>query len=285
MPSRKIVSISIIAVALVASVILAFGKNSSLGVRGELAKRGLLSKGPEIRLPENKNWLSDLSPLTLNPSDISSLEASSTQNLTEQVSESLIANYLSLRQSGNLDSTSALNLVNQAANFAESSSASGPKYSSADIVVSIDNSQEAVRKYGAELGNAFKINKPAKTINEILLFSVILQSQDKSRISELKEISKNYKNVSSSIINIKVPSSYASLELELLNSLEKIAGSIDELTLIFEDPLRSMQAISNYQGGYVGFTTAINKIRFKILKDDKVIYKQGESGYYLYYGI
>ncbi|MEK9185684.1 MAG: hypothetical protein AAB863_02810, partial [Patescibacteria group bacterium] len=162
MPSRKIISIFIVAVALVASIILGFGKNSSIGVVREIANTGALSKGPEIKIPENKNWLSDLSPLTLNPAEVSSLEASATPNLTAQVSESLIANYLALRQGGDLNDTSAFELVNQAATFTESAFVATKTYTTADILVSPDNSQEAIRKYGNDLGNALKINIPSQ---------------------------------------------------------------------------------------------------------------------------
>lgn len=282
MPSRKIISVFIVAVASVASIILVFGnKNAKSAITGSL-----VSEGPEVKIPENKNWLSDLSPLALNPEEISILAASSSQNLTEEVSQSLMANYLSLRQSGNLNDTSAQNLINQALDFTESSFSNAKKtYTSADIVVSLDNSQAAVRMYGAELGNAFKINKPAQTKNEILLFSEILKSQDKSRVSELKEIAGIYRKFAATLKNIRAPSSYAAMHLEILNSIDEIAGSIDDMAIIFDDPLRSMRGIGDYQGGYAEFAAAVSKIRLKILKEDKVIYKQGESGYYLYYGI
>lgn len=285
MPSRKIISIFIVAAALVVSIILGFGKNSSISAVREIANTGLLSKGPEVKIPQNKNWLSDLSPLTLNPVEVSSLEASTTPNLTAQVSESLIANYLALRQGGDLNDTSAFELVNQAAAFTESAASSPKTYTTADILVSSDNSQAAIRQYGNDLGNAFKINKPTQVKNELAIFYEIMQTKNRTKIAELKEVASVYKNLTSSLKKIKIPSGYINTHLEMLNNLNKIANSIGDMTMIFEDPLLALQGLGNYKEGYIGSITTMTKILLQILKEDNILYKQGESGYYLYYGI
>lgn len=285
MPSRKIVAIFIISVALVASVILAFGKEKA----AQIVKGGSISTGPATeysgKLPKNTSWQSDISSLSLRPTDLSLSATSSTQNLTDKVSESLIGNYLSLRESGNLNDTSAASLINQAVNFTESDQNAPLSYTTADIVVSSDNSGKTVRRYGTELGNAFKVNKPAEAKNEIAIFSEMLQKQDRTRVSELKEIALIYRHIEESALHIQVPSSYAQIHLDLLNNLDKIARSVDLMSTIFDDPLQAMRGVGNYQTGIIGFGSALSKIRIKILKDDKIVYKQGESGYYLYYGI
>jgi hypothetical protein len=281
MPSRKIISILIVCAGLVTGIITASGDRETAAT----LTAGLLSKGPQVNIPKNDTWQKDLSPLILKQNDFSTVEASSTSNVTDRVSESLMANYISLRQSGNLNDTSAQILIEQAVKFSETGSTIQVTYTTGNIIVSPDNSKAAITTYGAELGNVFKTNKSAQTKSEILLFSQILESQDKSRISELKDAASIYRHIIASIRNIKVPSSYSAHHIEVLNNLDKIASSIDDMALIFDDPIRSMQAIGTYEAGYAGFSSAINKIRFQIIKTDKVIYKQGESGYYLYYGL
>lgn len=287
MPSRKIISVFIICSALVISIILSFGKKSTTIAIRELGEGGLLSKGPglDTKIPENQNWQADLSPFTLKSSEVNALVASSTTNLTDKVSQSLMANYLSLRESGNLNNTSADMLINQALEFTEASSVSTSKYSTANILVSPDNSQAAISAYGSELGRIFKINKSAQNRNEMRLFYEIIQSGNKSRISELKDIASTYKQTAEAIRSIRVPSDYISLHLDMLNNLNEIGNSVDEMAVIFDDPMRSIRGVGGYQSSFISFAGVIDKIRLKILKESKVVYKQGESGYYLYYGI
>lgn len=283
MPSRKIISIFIISCALVFSIIMGFGNNRvSQKINNSLTKAGVLTKGPEINIPKNSSWQSDLSPLVLNKST-STITANNT-NLTEKVSESLFANYISLKQNGGLNNTSAQTLLTQALNYSEQGIV-GQKYTTADIVVSPQNDADTIKKYGNELGNAFKVNRPATPKNEVLIFSESVQAKDPEKIKQLKEIALTYRRILNTSKNIRVPSAFSGMHIDLLNNLDRLATSVEDMSVVFDDPLRATRSLGTYQSGYIGLLNSISRIRISILKDHKVIYEQAESGYYLYYGI
>lgn len=277
MPSRKIISILIITCALVVGIILASGKKATQNNKEQI----VALKTPEVKLsaPSTEEWKKDLSILPT--SDTSALTED--QTLTSQISQSLVANYLAMKQQGALDSASAQNLIDQASEAALLPAQN--KYTSASIIISENNSRAAIRAYGDSLGGITKINRPPVIKNEMVVFQEMLKNKDASRAAELKEIAAVYRNLAIGYSKItEVPSSYSSLHLELINGLDQVANSLNDMAGIFEDPIKSLRAIGIYKSAYINILYSTDKIRMKILQDN-VIYKQEESGYYFYYGI
>ncbi|HEY4515956.1 MAG TPA: hypothetical protein VJH67_02085 [Candidatus Paceibacterota bacterium] len=282
MPSRKVISLFIVCVALVVSIIIASGIKSPSTIA---LNTGLLSKGPEINLPQNTNWEGDVSALSLAEVNVSEIQKSSTGNTTDAIAESLMSNYLALRQNGELNNGSVQKLIDQASDFSDDTGATKKTYSSKDIVVSVDNSKEATKEYGTALGNILKINNSSqKGRAELQAFRELTSTKDISKGKELKIIGEDYKKIAQSFAKIKVPSSYVESHLIFINSIEGLGGAVNDMAKVLEDPIKGLSGIGIYQSNLSIMLLEMNRIRVKILKDG-VVYKQGERGYYLYYGI
>src|SRR3989344_1476622 len=282
MPSRKVISLFIVCVALVVSIIIASGIKSPSTIA---LNTGLLSKGPEINLPQNTNWEGDVSALSLAEVNVSEMQKSSTGNTTDSIAESLMSNYLALRQNGELNNGSVQKLIDQASDFSDDTGATKKTYSSKDIVVSVDNSKEATKEYGTALGNILKINNSSqKGRAELQAFRELTSTKDISKGKELKIIGEDYKKIAQSFAKIKVPSSYVESHLIFINSIEGLGGAVNDMAKVLEDPIKGLSGIGIYQSNLSIMLLEMNRIRVKILKDG-VVYKQGERGYYLYYGI
>lgn len=280
MPSRKVISILIISIGLVASTILIFGdRKMTSTITG-----GLISNGPEVKLAQNTNWQADISSLSLEQKEVSNIQASSNKNVTEALTQSIVSNYLSLKQNGELDSNSANTLVDQAINYSEGQIGSTLKYKSSDILVLPDNSSTSIRNYGASLGTILKSSKNDPGDNETTIVKKMLTTKDKTYIEDLLRIQVAYENIVSSLSKTAVPSSFTNTHLELMNGIEGLANAVGIFTTVFDDPIKSVGAIELYNTSMASFIKAISKIRIDILNQG-VVYKQGESGYYLYYGI
>ena len=280
MPSRKVISILIVSVALVFAIILVFGdRDTTSAITG-----GLISNGPEVQLTQNTNWQADISSLSLNQKEVATIQTSSNKNVTETVTQSIVTNYLSLKQNGTLDSNSASTLINQAINYSGEQVSPTSKYKSGDILVLPDNSSAAVSNYGASLGTIFRSAKSDPGDNETTIVKKMLTTKDKGYIKDLERIQVGYENIISSLAKTPVPSSFVATHLEMINGLDGLARAVGIFTTVFDDPIRSAEAIGIYNTSMASFTTAISKIRIDILNKG-VVYKQGESGYYLYYGI
>ena len=289
MPSRKVISILIICIALVTSIILIFNPKIPGAVGTTSSLSGTLKSGVAVNFKstDSSDWQKQVSDLSINPSTVkTSGTASSSETLTDQFSRTFMANYLSMKQanSGNaLDNTSATNLISQAENFIDTTS--NPSFALKDIVVSSDNSKAAISKYGNDLGLAFKINKPkGEAQNEMALFVQLMQNNDSSAALAMRNIADIYKNTVISLSRITVPSSFTADHLKMLNLLNNISLGVSDMAVGQEDPLRALRGMQMYTNSFKVLYQPMSNIRLGILRDG-VNYKQGDNGYFFYFGI
>jgi hypothetical protein len=278
MPSRKIISILIVTSSFVVAIILASGPK----IDKKNLKQVVVTGSPSIELSNAANWKDDFA--SLSKTTVAALPATTTTptTLTDSLSQSLMANYLALKQQDGLDSDSAQKLVDQAVSMADAHIQN--KYTSGSIIISPNNSVAAIRTYGSALGTAQKLNKPVNTQNEVEIFGQMLQSKDESKTKQLQEIAGVYRNMASGMSKITVPSSFSSSHLSIVNGLENMAKSVLSFASVFQDPIKALQAVSIYQESYASYLNALGEIKMKI-NSSGIIYKQGEGGYYLYFGI
>jgi hypothetical protein len=279
MPSKKVISTFIIIAALTFTIIFVSQPKSIVNKSIDKIS-GSLSSGPEIKTSElNTNWQSDLENIT--PLS-NTAEASSTESLTDSFSRSFMANYLSLKESGTLDSNSAQTLIDKSANFIDPGTQ--PAYQVKDIVINSDNSRLAITKYGNDLGFAFRINAPKEKKNEVAIFGSMMQTQDKSKVLELQNIAQIYSNTAASLARIVVPSSFASDHLKFINAINNISTAITNMSHGLSDPLKALQGMTAYSQNFEEAARLRSSIGKAILKSG-ANYKQGEDGYYFFFGI
>ena len=278
MPSRKVVSIFIICVALVFAIV--FSSNSKTIKAVSKTVGGSLSSGPRVELAENSDWQAQVEELGKVSAGAT---GSSTETLTDEFSRSFMTNYLSLKQSDSFDSTSANNLINQSVQFIEDTNTK--TYTVKDIIVSADNSKLAITGYGNNLGAALKNNTPKqKKKNEMLLFRSMMETNDPKISADLKNVASVYKDLAVSFSKITVPSTMTDSHLKFVNALDDLSESTNDMSQGLSDPIKGLRALGVYTQGFQAFTVAKGEIQTKILKSG-ANYKQGENGYYFFFGI
>ncbi len=278
MPSRKVVSIFIISVALVFTIIYSSGKNG----QSPPSNLSLSSKKVEVRAGENNDWEEEVKTLSAKNSLPSA--DSKPETLTDEFGRSFLANYISMKQSGTLDGTGALNLLDKSAQFINKASVSS-NLTLKDVLVSTDNSKAAVQKYGNDLGLAFKLNRPSTPHqNEVEILVQMLQKEDTSKAQELKSMSLVYQNTVKSLIKETIPSSLALKHLKIINDTSNLADSINKMSYALSDPLLAISGLSDFMLQNKSLLDSVNKQRTELLKRG-ALYKQGDSGYFLYFGI
>ena len=283
MPSRKVLSIFIITFALVIAITLVAKPNTKRSIENSIKSAGIISKGPEIKTTASADWQDALS--SINSGAITDYTKTNTpsETLTDEFSRSFMQNYLNLKQSGSLDSTSATKLVSDSEKFLQADIKN--TYSLKNITISADNSLGAITKYGNALGSAFKTNKPKGAIrNELTIFKEMSDNKDDKENIELKNIAQVYKNLSLSLSLITVPSSFSSDHINMTNSINNISDAVKIMSQGFKDPLKSLQALSVYSQNFQTLMSSREKIQVNILKAG-ANYKQGDNAYFLYFGL
>ncbi|PIR39951.1 MAG: hypothetical protein COV33_02455 [Candidatus Zambryskibacteria bacterium CG10_big_fil_rev_8_21_14_0_10_34_34] len=280
LPSKKVLSIFILVMAMVVAIIIAFGKDKSSTAINFASN---LVAGDKISIPTNQNWQVELGNITVNidppkEEDITPPEETD----TDIISRSLTANYLALKDSGKLDSTSAQKLIDQTTNYI--GQINTPIIPITQLNVIADNGNQSMIDYGENLGNILKNNRPTKAKNEIDIITKAIESRDVSKINELDGVIETYKKITEELLKMPVPKTFFRAHLDMTNGMRNMALAMIEMKSVFNDPIKGLSALQLYQEGANMFASAIQATN-TFISQNKIIYKQGSGGYYLLYGI
>ena len=277
LPSRKVLSLMVLTIALVASIIIVFGKEKS-GQAINFANN--LVAGEKFNIPENDSWQTEISQVA-RPIDVPELAAEE-QTITDTVSTTILSNYLALKQNDALTQESAQELIDQASDYIKQNTPT--KTQLADLKI-VESNKESMVTYGETLGAILRRNKPKNFIDEISVIEKIVGgTNNKSINNELEIVIKNYQSLATEIKKMPVPKILAKTNLEMISGLEGITYGLEEIKKISNDPLLGLEGIKVYKLGGNLFIQAL-KTATEFIKQSNIDYKQGSGGYYLFYGI
>lgn len=279
LPSRKILSLLVLAVGIVLGIMFAFNRKAT-----ESATLGLanITAGEKIQIPDNPNWQTDFSQIA-NETEVNPTELAETEDsVTDNFSVSLMSTYLDLKQSGNLNDQTAQSLIDNSLQYFDSAFQSNLENPKFNIIQ--DNSKQAIASYGENLGNIFLANLPAEPKNELEILTEIATTQNKSRIKEIEEINLVYQKIETDLLKMNVPSIFARSHNDIILGLRGIQAGIKEMQNVLHDPVKSLASVKIYEEGFGLFQQSFVATKNFITKQN-IFYKQGSGGYYLLRGL
>ena len=282
LPSKKVLSIFILTVALVVAVIIAFGREKSSGVINSVNN---LVAGEKISIPENPNWQNELGKTTANAELTQGEDGTSTQETTTDiVSRTFMSNYLALEQSGTLDDTSAQKLIDQTLDYIGKTSGS-LNIETPKLNIVPDNGKQSIGEYGENLGMILKNNKPKKGAgDEFAILQEAMSKRDPKKIQELQGIVEFYEKMANEITKMPVPKTFVNAHTDIIIGTKAVILGLKEMKTVLDDPFRGLRGLQTYQeGGNLSFEAI--KATLDFIKQNKIVYRQGTGGYYLLYGI
>ncbi len=165
---------------------------------------------------------------------------------TDKFSQELFATVAALNQAGAIDQTTVDKL---STSLADQIKNSVPKkvYLPSEIRVNPDNSTKAIQNYSDALNNIYKKNKPSQTVTDVLQkFIADGNEADPSVLPQLDPIIAQINTIINSLVRTEVPQSLASLHLDLINALERLAENVTDIKLYDTDTVLALRAISQY---------------------------------------
>ena len=279
LPSKKVLSVFVVIAALVVAIIITFGKDTASTA---INYAGDLMTGQKISLPENPSWQSEFEKINSNIDKTQLASSTNFENLTDAVSVSLTANYLSLKQSGQLNSDSAQTLVNQTLSYIETNTTNTKTASNLNVIP--DNGKISITEYGENLGQIAKIKSPADIVEEVGLVVKVAKSTNPSDIAKLDGVIAGYEEIIGELIKMPVPQTFVKAHLGITNAAIGITESLKQIKKVSEDPISGLVALQAYQKNIATLSQAVQATISFITKSG-VTYKQGSNGYYLLYGI
>ncbi|MFA4890162.1 MAG: hypothetical protein WC587_00795 [Candidatus Paceibacterota bacterium] len=153
-------------------------------------------------------------------------------------------------------------------------------YKIGDIKISQDNSTEAIKKYGNEVGAI--INKYAKPIppseHELSVFQAALEAENGAGLEKLGARIDVYNNLTKNALVLQVPKNISLPHLSLTNSFSGVADGLKKMKEVFDDPVLGMAGFNQYQDSAVAMADAIRNIN-DFFDQRKIIFNKDEAGY------
>lgn len=227
----------------------------------------------QIEDTADESWKGTLTSIKFSDPDISKTPSQDDPNafdetsLTGQMARDLFSRYLLTIKDNptqeNLDKIS--NSILSSENY---SKISGVIYTINNINISPSNTSANVKRYGDSLnkiivGEMMSTQK-ADPLPTILLESI--QSENKKRLSDLEIYVKAFKNITTGLLNMPVPSDFSQLHLELLNSSSAVYTDLKAMSEFLDDPIKGIISVKQYSDDLVLMETIQEKIN--------VLYKQ-----------
>ena len=176
------------------------------------------------------------------------LGAAQSSNITDTVARTLLVNLSQAKSQGlGSDIPTQEKLIEEAVARIERERGT-PAYTTEDIAVVGDNSKVAMKAYGNEVITAVTRHPEANFSNTILAIGIALENLNPSKLIDLEKVQKEYRGLAHDLLAISAPSSLSPFHLKIVNNLSLMAGTYDDMKLIFKDPLLGLAGFQLYQG-------------------------------------
>lgn len=198
--------------------------------------------------------------------------------ITDKFAQSFFQDYILLRESGNLLSEGDKSaLITSSVQDALSLDTSVLQYSISDFDISDDISSIAVKNYGNILGGII-LEHSFETDNELEIFNRSLLNNDPEEIKKLDPIIDGYKNILNDSLAVSVPQDATSEHIAFVQSIAAIGMSIENIRVIYIDPIRAIAGIGGYEQSVGMLRAAFQSMELYFTRKG-VVFEQNETGY------
>ncbi len=174
------------------------------------------------------------------------LNAAKSNNLTDTVARSLFVNLSDASAQGmGSDIPTQESII---ASVSQNVGVAGtPKtYTQSDVTL-VEDSTQTRHDYGNAVMVALGNHQDATSRNVLLAMSNATDSDSPAQLQALAHVQHEYQALVADLTKLRVPKTLAPLHVQALNDLAAAANSVGDMQKLFEDPLRGLQALQQYQ--------------------------------------
>lgn len=201
-----------------------------------LAKKKTMTESGEVAIDEEGRVISD----------------------NEMLSRSYLSTLMALQASDNLTEES-INSLSEAIGQEITVSDLPDKYFAENLHI-IETSNDSLLLYYQEFIDIYVKYEALDVGNEMTLVSIGISSGDAQPLRAAKTIASYYKSMAEELSKIDIPSSVYKTHLKLINNIDKIADSLDGLTMSLANPILGMKSIILYNKYNNDFSTAMDEM-------------------------
>ncbi len=240
------------------------------------------SDGEEVRLGRNPTKKGPNDKFDRDQNSISeSLASYSTENLnpTDKIAKNLFEKYLALKQGGaELTKEEEQALIRSVISANLASSKTIKSYTLANLKIIFEDDEKALRDYANNMGNILFDPSYEKTEQELVIIERSILNNDPDELKKIDAIVRVYKKIIERSLIVSVPKSLSNKHLNLVNSMEKVAQTINNMKEIYSDPYSAITNLSDYNRSAEEFNLALRDISI-FFEDSAVAPDQNSLGY------
>jgi hypothetical protein len=185
---------------------------------------------------------------------------------TEKLGQSIVSDYLQLKQSGGSASTSTINAIIAHALNNSDIVTTAKAYDFSDIKIGKDDSVNADSAYGNGLVALF--NKNTIVGDEAVYARDGVEQNNPTILAKIDPIITAYQNILGGLLGTTVPPSLAKIHLDLINAMSQRLLVAKLLRNVQNDPAAGLQGVAQYLPALQNLSNAFNELQqfFNTLK-------------------
>jgi hypothetical protein len=197
---------------------------------------------------------------------------------TDKFAQNFFQNYISLRDSsGQLSENDKINLINASVGDIAGTYISAQNYTLSDLNISQDTDSVSARNYGNALGEII-LKHSFETEDELTIFNRSVTKNDVKEIEKLDPIINGYKNILKDSLAVSVPQDATNEHIVFIQSIASVTESIENMRVIYSDPIRAIAGIGGYEQGVELLKNAFGEMRSYFIKKE-IIFDRNDKGY------
>jgi hypothetical protein len=274
MPSNKILTILIICMGVVISVWLFQRKPEKVLVKKENTPD--LNSYIDINTEASDSWKDILGSVTSNGTKDSSIidlthkssEVASPNDttLTAQMAKDFFGRYLNTANGGSVTATDANKIANDTLLSPSYSKISGAVYYAFNLHINQDLSQNSINEYKNSLIKSIAQRLQYEKDNPINLIGDAMQDNNPKILAKLVPMIAAREAIIADLLKMNIPSDAVSYHLALLNAYSNFNADLSGFKTIFDDPVKGIIAINQYQKDINSLKTALDNINIYFSK-------------------
>lgn len=151
-------------------------------------------------------------------------------------------------------------------------------YTKNDLLIDADNSPEAIKKYGNDMAGIFlKYGQVQASADYLTIVKRALETKSPKELKKIEPYINFYKNIIRDSLLLKVPSSAASIHLDIINSYAQMLGILQGFLTVLDNPAAAIASNSRLTKASVRFLDSYKKAD-DYFKEKGVVFSPGENG-------
>ncbi len=265
MPSRKVITTTILCLSAVVSIWLI--QRTPTGILKQTTKN-TVSVVPFDENIENTNtdWKKLLVSIDKKPSPIEDLTKNNDSEfddttVTAQMSRDFMSQYLLLKKGGRELTQEDLNRISMnVISSPQYNKIDAPVYLTKNLHISQNNDIYSLRKYRDSINLILKNRSLEIKNNPLMVLNASMKTNDSSLLDRLNIIVDASNGLIHDFLAVEVPSSAVNVHLSLMNSVSNIAITTESMKELYNDPVKAMIGLSQYNTYIASFQKSLTSI-------------------------